>query len=139
MASITASAKVAETRYLSISDSTGETFVVIKPPDYGAETERGQMLSRRTLVPDGAVLRTQVDTNLNELWALELWLTYVETNLVVEFKNDQDEVVKTIKFEPRDQMSRGEFLSRLAQLPPGIVYEWHACVVDVVRDWAVPF
>jgi hypothetical protein len=139
MATIQASTPVAQTRYLSISDPSGETYVVIRPPDYQAETERGQMLSKRTLVPDGTMLRTQVDTNLNELWALELWLTYVETNLVVEFKDEKGEVVKTIKFEPRDQMSRGEFLNRLGQLPPGIVYEWHSCVVDIVRDWAVPF
>ncbi|NIV30507.1 MAG: hypothetical protein GWN58_13715 [Anaerolineae bacterium] len=139
MATITASTPVAQTRYLSVSDPTGETFVVIKPPDYGAETERGELLSKRTLVPDGTMLRTQVETNLNQLWALELWLTYVETNLVVEFEDDQGNTTKTVRFEPRDQMSRAEFLNRLAQLPPGVVYEWHACVVDVVRDWSVPF
>lgn len=139
MATITASTPVAQTRYLSISDPAGETYVVIKPPDYQAETERGALLSKRTLVPDGVMLRTQVDTNLNELWALELWLTYVETNLVVEFKDEQGNTTKTVRFEPKDQMGRGEFLNRLGQLPPGIVYEWHAAVVDVVRDWAVPF
>jgi len=97
------------------------------------------MLSKRTLVPDGTMLRTQVETNLNRLWALEIWLTYSETNLVVEFEDEDGKVTKTVKFEPKDEMSRAEFLNRLGQLPPGIVYEWHSCVVDIVRDWAVPF
>ena len=84
-------------------------------------------------------IRQQVEVNLNDLWALEIWLTYVETNLVVNFTDPDGKTVKTVKFEPRDQMSRGEFMSRLGQLPPGIVYEWHMAVVDIVRDWAVPF
>ena len=136
---IEVSTPVAETRYLSVSDPSGETYVRIAPPDYGADTERGTLLTKRNLVPDGNMLRQQVEVNLNDLWALEIWLTYVETNLVVNFTDAEGTTIKTVKFEPRDQMSRGEFMSRLGQLPPGIVYEWHMAVVDVVRDWAVPF
>ena len=136
---IDVSTPVAETRYLSISDPSGETWVRITPPDYGADSERSTLLTKRNLVPDGNMIRQQVDVNLNDLWALEIWLTYVETNLVVNFKDAEGKTIKTIKFEPRDEMSRGEFMNRLGQLPPGIVYEWHKAVVSVVGDWASPF
>lgn len=136
---ITISTPVPETHFLSISDPTGETYVIIKPPDYAAESERGKMLEKRTLVPVSGFLRTQVEVNLNELWALEIWLTYVETNLVVEFTDKDGEVEKTIKFESREDIRRPEFMRRLGQLPPGLVYEWHTQVVEVVPDWAVPF
>ena len=122
-----------------MSDETGETYVIIKPPDYAAESERGRLLDKHTLIPDGGSFRTQVEVNLNELWALEIWLTYVDTNLKVEYVDADGNITKTIKFEPREKMTRAEFMRRLGELPPGVVYEWHACVVDVVRDWAVPF
>jgi len=136
---IQVSANTPQTRYLSITDPSGATYVIINPPDYAAESERGEMLKKRTLVPDGVYLRTQVEVNLNDLWALEIWLTYQETNLHVQYKDEEDKVVKEVKFEPRDQVSRGEFLKRVGELPPGMVYEWHMKVVEVVRDWNVPF
>ena len=136
---IDVSTPVAQTRYLSVADPSGETWVRITPPDYAADSERAALLTKRNLVPDGNMIRQQVEVNLNDLWALEIWLTYEETNLVVNFTDPEGETVKTVKFEPRDQMSRGEFMARLGQLPPGIVYEWHMAVVDVVGDWAVPF
>ena len=136
---IQVSANAPQTRYLSMTDLTGETYVIINPPDYTAEAERGDMLKKRTLVPDGAFLRTQVEVNLNDLWALEIWLTYKETNLHVQFTDPEGKVGTEIKFEPRDKMTRTEFLNRVGRLLPGMVYEWHMQVVSVVKDWMVPF
>jgi len=136
---IKVSTPVPETRYLEISDETGETYVIIKPPDYAAETARGRMLDKRTLVEDGGFYRTRVEVNLNELWALEIWLTYVETNLEVEYVDKDGEPTRTIAFPPRKDISRTEFMTRLGALPPGIVYEWRLKVLEVVPDWAVPF
>ena len=122
-----------------MSDPTGETYVVIRPPDYAAERARSELLKHRSFIPEGNNLRTQVEVNLNDLWALEIWLTYQETNLHVIFRDEDGEITREIEFEPRGQITREEFMQRLGELPPGIVYEWRAAVVDVVRDWAVPF
>ncbi len=127
---------VNQTKYLKLSDPDGETYVVIKPPDYQAVMERDELLKNRTVMPG---VGTQVSSNLSQLWAVEIWLTYVETNLVVEFEDEDGKITKTIKFEPRDQISRVEFIRRLQELPPSIVYEWHTAIIEVVGDWAVPF
>ena len=123
------------TKYLKMADESGQTWVKIKPVDYSAEIERDEALKNRKITPDG----TQLQINLSSLWALEIWLTYVETNLVVNYRDGEGNVTRTISFEPRSEMNRMEFLRRLTGLPPGIVYEWHSCVVEVVPDWAVPF
>jgi hypothetical protein len=123
------------TKYLKMADETGQTWVKIKPVDYAAEIERDEALKNRKITADG----TQLQINLSSLWALEIWLTYVETNLVVNYRDQEGNITKTISFEPRSEMNRMEFMRRLAELPPGIVYEWHSCVVEVVPDWAVPF
>lgn len=137
--SVTISTPVPVKRDLEMTDPSGETFVLIMPPDFAADRERAEMLKNRSFVPEGNYFRTQVEYNLNDLWAVEIWLTYVETNLHVVFRDKDGNVTKEIKFEPRAQMSRSEFMSRLGQLPPGIVYEWHMIVVDIVRDWSLPF
>ena len=133
---ITVSAQVPTTKYLTATDPSGETYVVIRPPDFAVESERDQILKKRSMDAEG---RVNVEVNLSALWAVEIWLTYVETNLHVQFTDEQGEVVKEIKFEPRDKMTRDEFIRRLGELPPGIVYEWHMRLIEVVRDWAVPF
>jgi len=128
-----------ETRYLT-SDETGETWVKIRPPDYEAETQRAEMLKHRVVeVDDGGLPRTRVDVNTRTLYAEEIWLTYQDTNLVVEFVADDEKVTEKITFEPRDKMTRLEFMQKLARLPVGIVYDWHNQVLDVVPGWAFPF
>jgi len=133
---IKVSTQVDKTKYLKTTDPSGETYVVIRPPDFGMESERDEILKQRSMDRAG---RVNVEVNLSTLWAIEIWLTYVETNLHVQYTDEQGEVVKEIKFEPKDQMTRDQFLRRLGELPPGMVYEWHMRLVEVVPDWAVPF
>ena len=138
MAKIKVSAMVPERRELRTADPTGETWVKIKPPGYEEEIERGRLTSKRSYhYTDSGYPVTNVDVNTRLLWAEEIWLTYVETNLEVEMGQGED--VETITFEPRAKSARGEFMEALAKLPPAIVYEWHAMVVDVVPEWTSPF
>lgn len=134
-------------------DPTGETYVKIRPPRFEDELERGRLRSKHTFAYDeqGFQVR-QVDINLNHLWALEIWLTYEDTNLRVDIPREATEaevekgvaeaggqITDTVSFLPRRQMNMTDFLQRLSGLPPNFVYHWHALVVDVVRQWADPF
>ena len=121
------------------TDPTKKTWVIFKPPNFAAETERSEMLSQRSIIPTPGGLRTQVDVNLHALWAVDLWVTYVETNLEIEFTDEDGKVVDSAKFAPRAEMGRAEFMRQLNKLPPSVVYEWHATMLEVVPDWAIPF
>jgi len=139
MAKITISALVPERRELRTADPTGETWVKIQPPGYAAETERGRLTSKRSFYyNDAGFSVTDIDVNTRLLWAEEIWLAYIDTNLDVDIEQEDGTVVN-ITFEPRDEISRGEFMGKLAQLPSPIVYEWHAMLVDVVPEWSSPF
>ena len=120
-------------------DQSGETYITLRPADFQAEQERGEALKNRTLVPMNGYWRTRTEVNLGDLWALEIWLAYVETNLVVEFTDEHGKVVKTVSFKPRSETNRGEFMASLGQLPGEMVAEMHQKVLEIMPDWAVPF
>lgn len=138
MAKIQAS-MVPERRELSV-DPSGETFVVVKPPSWVEERQRAEMLKERTdYFDERGMPKTDINVNTRELTELEIWLTYVETNLEVEFKDKDGKVEKVITFEPKEDIEPREFFRKLAELPGSIVYSWREAVVDVVPDWRYPF
>lgn len=143
MAKITVSNFHPVSRDLRGADPTGETWVMVTPPGYAEEMERGRLLSKRSYSYDEAGLPiTLVDVNTRMLFAEEIWLTYDSTNLEVDIPakdDDGNDIVETITFLPRRQTSRAMFMKKLLQLPPSFVYEWRSAVVDVVRSWATPF
>lgn len=128
-----------ERRELSMSDKTGETFVIIKPPDFRDETIRGRLTSKREyVVDDDGYMNVKVDVNTRLLWAEEIWLTYVESNLVVKRENE-DGNVETITFPPKGELNRAQFMEKLEKVPPKVVWEWHAMVTSVIPEWRDPF
>jgi len=142
MATIKVSGFSPVSRDLRGADPTGETWVMIAPPGYAEEMERGRMLSKRSYTYDESGLPvTLVDVNTRMLFAEEIWLTYHSTNLEVDIPskdNDGEDIVVNITFLPRPKTTRAVFMGKLLQLPPSIVYEWRSAVVDVVRSWAAP-
>lgn len=143
MAKITVSAFIPTSRTLRGVDPTGETWVMITPPGYAEEMERGRMLSKRSYSYDESGLPiTLVDVNTRMLFAEEIWLSYHSTNMEVDMPTkdeDGNDVIVTITFLPRTKTTRGVFMGKLLQLPPPFVYEWRSAVVDVIRSWATPF
>lgn len=125
------------------TDPTGETWVMITPPGYAEEMERGRMLSKRSYSYDETGLPvTLVDVNTRMLFAEEIWLSYHSTNLEVDIPSkdaDGKDITVNITFLPRDKTTRAVFMGKLLQLPPSFVYEWRSAVVDVIRSWATPF
>ena len=117
--------------------------MMIAPPGFAEEMERGRLLSKRSYTYDEVGLPiTLVDVNTRMLFAEEIWLSYHSTNLDVDVTTQDDEgqdVVVNITFLPRAKTDRGVFMRKLLQLPPAFVYEWRSAVVDVVRSWATPF
>lgn len=143
MAKITVSTFSPVSRDLRGADPTGETWVMITPPGYAEEMERGRMLSKRSYTYDEVGLPvTFVDVNTRMLFAEEIWLSYHSTNMEVDIPSkdeDDNDIVVTITFLPRDKTTRAVFMGKLLQLPPAFVYEWRSAVVDVVRSWLTPF
>jgi len=135
------SAVVPEMRRLLNADESGDTWVKIKPPGYEEERQRGQLLKRRSYSYDeDGYLKTDVDCNVRTLWAMEIWLTFHEANVHVIFTDEDGKTVNEVKIMgKRDDFRYSEFMEQLNQLPPEIVFEWHASVVDVVPDWRSPF
>lgn len=138
MAKIKVSASVPEQRELTQCDSTGETWVLIRPPGWSEEKRRGRMLSNAEMYFVDGMPATRVDVNQRELWELEIWLTYEDTNMVVEIENEDGDI-EEISFKPRGQITAVEFVENLSKLPPSIVQEWRSAVVDVVPAWFYPF
>lgn len=129
-------------KFLDISDPTGETYVIIRPPSPGAINERAMELSKRTPTVSEGYYHTQVDVNTERLHRLEIWLTYEDTNLKIEVTDDDGEVVEVIEFKPRNLMTRREFeetLDRIAVVAYGVLVEWNQRVREVVPQWDSPF
>jgi len=122
------------------ADPSGETWVVVKPPGWAEEKRRGGMLANRTdYFDESGMPATRVDVNIRELADVEIWLTYVETNLEVELLDEDGKVEETITFKPKAEEDPAGFVRKLSKLPSYIVYSWRAAVVDVVPDWRHPF
>ena len=135
------SAMVPEMRRLLNNDPSGDTWVKIKPPGFEEEKQRGQLLKKRSYsYDDDGYLNTDVDCNVRQLWATELWLTFEEANIHVKFVDDEGETVKEVKMVgTKDDYTYSEFMEKLNALPTNIIYEWRSAVVDVIPDWRNPF
>lgn len=135
MATIKVSTLVPQTRELREADPTGKTWVKIKPPGFEQEMERARLTTSRSY----RLGEVQVNHNSRLLMADEIWLTYAGTNLEVEIVLDEEGNSEIVKFKPPGETNRGEFMDSLLKLPPKVVNEWHAMVMDVVPEWNVPF
>lgn len=141
MAKITISTFTPQRRELRSADPTGETWVKIKPPGMEEEIQRSRMTSKRTYkYDDEGFMEVSIDSNTRLLWAEEIWLTYVDTNLdvVMEGAGDDGEDLE-ITFDPRKKTDYSTFMQHLLRLPRQIFYEWHHMVTDVVPEWRRPF
>lgn len=134
------SANVPERRELTEWDPTGETWVLVRPPGWAEDKQRGRMLTDREYTFDkNGFPVTKVDVNTRDLWEVEIWITYQNTNLEAELVDADGKVVDKISFKERDKIEYDEFMENLSKLPPETVAEWRAAVVDVVPDWRYPF
>ncbi len=131
-----------EKHTLDISDLSGETWVVVRPPSPRELEERAQELSKRTPIVIEGYYHTQVEVNSDKLRHLEIWLTYESTNLQVEILDDDGQVGETVTFKPREETTREEFQSKLDKLAVpayGILVEWQQKVRETVLQWDTPF
>ena len=125
--------------------SVEDTWALIAPASYSVETRRSAMIGKgRTVNVSRDRISTGIEANLAALFSLEIWLTYVDTNLEVELpeKIGEDGEVATwnkITFGPRKEETQRSFMEKIEQLPLYIVYDWHNQVTNVVPEWRVPF
>jgi hypothetical protein len=139
MATTKISAFVPQTKELRSVDPKGGVWVKVKPPGWEEESFRGRMLSKRSYRYDElGRLVTEVDCNVRELWAFEIWLTYAETNLDVTIEHG-DGKEEQVTFPPREETNFNEFADLLGKLPPPMVYDWRDQVMAVVPAWRDPF
>ena len=138
MATIKISALVPQLRNLtSLGDGA---WVKIRPPTYEEELQRGQLISRRSYSYDDTGRQViQVDVNPRLLWAEELWLTYQEANIDIEIEYEDSATERVTFDKPRGSITRGTFMENLAKLPPNVIYEWRAMMLDIVPGWSSPF
>ena len=121
-------------------DPTGETKVTVVPPGWNEERIRGGLLAKRKYSRDDiGRLVTEVDCNIRELWESEIWLTYGESNVVVEIDRGTDEPETLSIVGDKDSVTFKEFMTTLEKMPPQVVYAWHEAVAQVVEDWRNPF
>jgi len=125
--------------------SVEDTWVLIKPPSYSTAIARAAIAGKgRSINVSSERVSTSLEANLAYLFANEIWLTYQDTNLVVEIPkkwNEEGEVSEwdKITFEPREDETMRSFMDKIEKMPLSIVYDWHNQVCDVVPEWRIPF
>jgi hypothetical protein len=123
---------VPESKPLLTLDNEGNTWVLIRQPSMEEETRRARML-RYDLIYDGI----RPGFTVTQLNALELWLTYEDSNIELDLRRGKDSTL--VKFKPRGQMTEAEFLAEVNKLPPNVFTEWVDRMHEVVPEWALPF
>jgi hypothetical protein len=123
---------VPESKPLLTLDNEGNTWVLIRQPSMEEETRRARML-RYDLIYDGV----RPGFTVTQLNALELWLTYEDSNIELDLRRGKDSTL--VKFKPRGQMTEAEFLAEVNKLPPNVFTEWVDRMHEVVPEWALPF
>jgi hypothetical protein len=123
---------VPEQKPLLVLDNEGEIWVRIRQPSVEEETRRSRAL-RYDLIYDGV----RPNFSIASLNALELWLTYEDSNIDLDLRRGDDSVI--VKFKPRAQMSETEFLAEVNKLPPNVFTEWVDRMHEVVPEWDLPF
>lgn len=140
---LTLVAPLTKTFKLEKSDESGETYVTFRQATMREDEKRGGLLADQTYAwNDADVGRIERKTKWSyaELMRLEVFLTMVDCNIMVEGGKDKD---GNPKVEPLFQfnksglvMTEAQFQEAWGRLPQPVAAEIHKCCLEVNRDWA---
>lgn len=115
-----------------------DTWIEVRPPTFADRVYRDKFIGDRKMeIGDTTILH--VPSNYAELMCLEAWLTYVDSNLVVQELDGDGNVVAEHAAAPRARMTQDQFFKIWALLPWEVQAEWHDQVIAVSPGWALPF
>lgn len=112
-------------------DPSGLTTVTLREPRF-AETARRQQYWSRTEVEHAGIFAREIhDKTIADLATLEMWLTFVDSNIEIESnKEGEESYCPFYKDMPFD-----EFVETLLLLEDELVIEWHSKVLDLKPEW----
>lgn len=108
-------------------DSTGNTWIELCAPRFGAEVRRSKLLTPQVterLLGDGTLERDLIEPTDAEIMLLELWLTFHASNL----EGPDGPLFK-------ENISEQEFYAVVLKLPLDLAVIWHALIPLVAPSW----
>jgi hypothetical protein len=125
------------------SDPDGEAKVTFRQATFDEMRRREEYFSqqRKTTIPETGGQVVEDNLNMLDLYALEIWMTLVGISGIVDasdqpffkFRDDNNGLQKP-------DYSKENFIKRLGQLPPDMVYEMRECTCKVnpqfLPQWA---
>ena len=123
---------------LTQADPSGETYLMFRRPTWRDDELRGELLkdTHMVMTDNGIAKRVQVNPYL--LRSEEIWILYMDGNLVVEdTQGNRDSLLK-----PRKDMSKEQFMNVLRdpRLDTDVLWEIHnKMIAEVASDWRFPF
>jgi hypothetical protein len=109
-------------------DPDGDTIVVVRQARVKEEAERDRLFSEFAIKrsPDGVSEVYQLPGL--ELMATECWLTFEDANILLETDGETKKLFAK-------GMSRLDFKTAWGKLPPELMVEWHAKVLEINTHW----
>ena len=137
---IKAAPVIAQKHELASVDSSGETWVYVRPASGRSRLMRAEFVKDRHYTDIG--IMTQV--NLVELQNLEIWLTCGNEegeigHIVVELPDGKERIFFEKRRDAYTEQEFTEELDLLYRMVPAAVAAWHAGVKKYNPGWVHPF
>ena len=123
---------------LTQADPSGETWLLFRRPTWRDDELRGELLKDTRLVMTDGGLTKQVQVNPYLLRSEEIWILYIDGNLVIE--NSKGE--RTSLLKPKNEMTKEVFMQVLGDPRLGMDVAWeihNRMIEEAAPDWRYPF
>lgn len=139
---------IPEAYKLEKADPSGETFVTIKPATVAEQAARDDLNSKATRTirsssPDAIEVKS--DTTYSQRQALEVFLTLVDSNIMLQDTDAQGaplgepkplfKITRSSRGEPYLDMNRLQFTDSWGKLPTEVAEEIHSKVLAKNPQW----